>query len=306
MPYLNDCVAYTTESGFDAARLYMMAGRARAYFEQGDWDLAAEEAHYVLSQYRVPAITKIPALAVLGHLRVRRGDPDAERLLTEAHELATKTGELQRIAPVTSARAEVAWLKGDLEQLRHEASTVLKMAPTRNDRWLQGEFAYWMWRAGDAPQTHDGIAAPYAFHMSGNWQAAAEAWKKIGCPYEEAMALADGDESAKLAALEILERLGAGPPKEMLSLALRATGVRSIRRGPRPSTKENPYGLTNRELEVLTLMAQGLGNAQISQRLFISPRTVDHHVSAVFAKLEVHSRSEAVAFAFQSGLVESK
>src|SRR5262249_52381106 len=149
---------------------------------------------------------------------------------------------------------------------------------------------------------HDGIAAPYALQMSGNWRAAAEAWKEIGCPYEQAIALADGDEPAKLAALEIFERLGAGPPREMLSQALRATGVR-IRRGPRPSTKENPYGLTNRELEVLTLMAGGLGNAQISQRLYISPRTVDHHVSAVFAKLEVHSRSEAIAVAFQSGLV---
>ena len=52
MPYLNDCIAYTTESGFDAARLYMMAGRARAHFEQGDWDTAAEEAGYVLSQYQ--------------------------------------------------------------------------------------------------------------------------------------------------------------------------------------------------------------------------------------------------------------
>ena len=243
---------------------------------------------------------------MLGHLRVRRGDPDAERLLTEAHQLATQTAELQRIAPVASARAELAWLKGDLEQLRHEASTVLEMASGRNDRWLQGEFGFWMWRAGGASQTHDGIAAPYAFHMSRNWQAAAEAWKEIGCPYEEAMALADGDETAKLAGLEILERLGAGPAKEMLSQALRATGVRSIRRGPRPSTKVNPYGLTNRELEVLTLMAQGLGNAQISQRLFISSKTVDHHVSAIFAKLEVHSRSEAIAIAFQSGLVAKK
>ena len=305
-PYLDACIAYTTEHGFDAARLYMMAERAQAYFQQGEWENAAEEAGYVLSQYRVSPISKIPALAVLGHLRVRRGDPDAERLLTEARDLAIQAAELQRIAPVASARAELAWLTGDFEQLRHEASAVLEMAPSRDNRWVQGEFAFWMWRAGGAPQTHDGIAAPYALQMSGDWQAAAEAWKEIGCPYEEAMALADGDEPAKLAALEILERLGAGPPKEMLTQALRATGVRSIRRGPRPSTKGNPCGLTNRELEILTLMAQGLGNAQISQRLFISSRTVDHHVSAVLAKLDVHSRSEAVAFAFQSGLVDQK
>ena len=302
-PRLEDCIAYTTEVGFDAARLYMIAERARANFEQGDWQAATEDADYVLSQYRVSPVSRIPALAVLGHLRVRRGDPDPESLLNEAHKLAIETRELQRIAPVSSARAELAWLKGDLQLLRHEATSVLSLNPGPNDHWLHGEFAFWLWRAGDAPQTHDGIARPYALQMCGDWQAAAEAWNEIGCPYEKAMALADGDEAAKLAALEILEKLGAGPFKEMLTHLLRTAGVRSIPRGPRLSTKGNPYGLTNRELEILTLITEGLGNSQISQRLFISPRTVDHHVSAVFGKLEVHSRAEAVAVAFQSGLV---
>ncbi len=306
MPYLNDCIAYTTEVGFDAARLYMIASRARAYFEQGDWESAAEDAGYVLSQYRVPPISRIPALAVLGHLRVRRGDPDAERLLTEAHELATQTAELQRIAPVASARAELAWLKGDFEQLRREATTVLEMAPIRNDRWLCGEFAFWIWRAGGAPQTHGRIAAPYALHMSGDWRAAANAWKEIGCPYEEAVALADGDENAKREALEIFEQLGAGPAAEKLRQTLRATGARGIRRGPRPSTKENPSGLTNRQLEVLMLMADGLGNAEIGDRLFISAKTVDHHVSAILSKLDARTRGEAVAVASQAGLINQK
>src|SRR4029079_5090264 len=102
----------------------MTAWRARAHFEQGDWDSAADDAGFVLSHYRVSAITKIPALAVLGHVRVRRGDPDAMRLLAEARELAMQTVELQRIAPVASARAEFAWLKGDLEQVMGEARFV--------------------------------------------------------------------------------------------------------------------------------------------------------------------------------------
>ncbi|HTG92532.1 MAG TPA: AAA family ATPase [Pyrinomonadaceae bacterium] len=305
-PYLDDCISYATESGFDAARLYMIAERARAYFEQGDWESAAEEAGYVLSQYRVSPISRIPALAVLGHLRVRRGDPDAERLLNEAQELATQTGELQRVGPVASARAELAWLKGHLEQLRPELTSVLEMARSHRDRWVEGEFAFWIWRAGGAPQTHERIAAPYALHMSGDWRAAANAWKEIGCPYEEAVALADGDESAKRDALEIFERLGAGPAAEKLRQTLRATGARGIPRGPRPSTKENPSGLTNRQLEVLTLMADGLGNAEIGDRLFISAKTVDHHVSAILSKLEVRTRGEAVAVASQAGLINHK
>ena len=187
-----------------------------------------------------------------------------------------------------------------------EARPVLEMAKGRDDPWLQGEFAFWAWRAGGALETHEKIAAPYALQMSGDWRAAAEAWRQIGCPYEEAMALSDGDEAAQRAALEIFERLGAGPATERLRQALRATGVRGIPRGPRPSTKGNPAGLTNRQLEVLALMADGLSNAEIAGRLFISPKTVDHRVSAILAKLDARTRAEAASVALQSGLINKK
>src|SRR6185503_7150361 len=95
----------------------------------------------------------------------------------------------------------------------------------------------------------------------------------------------------------------AGPAAERLRQALRATGVRGIPRGPRPSTKENPAELTNRQMEVLALMADGLSNAEIADRLFISPRTVDHHVSAILLKLDARTRAEAVSVALQSGLI---
>jgi len=303
MRYLEDGIAYTTEHDLDSYKLYMTAWRARAHFEQGDWDSAADDAALVLEHYRVPAITKISALAVLGHVRVRRSDPDAARLLDEAHELAMQTGELQRIAPVASARAEFAWLKGDREQTIAEARCVLEMATGHDDPWLQGEFAFWMWRAGGTPELHEKIAAPYALQMSGDWRRAAEAWKEIGCPYEEAMALADGDEAGQRAALEIFERLGARPAAEKLRRALRATGLRGLPRGPRPSTKQNPAGLTHRQMEVLALMVEGLSNAEIAERLFISPKTVDHHVSAILAKLDARTRVEAVSVALHSNLL---
>jgi DNA-binding CsgD family transcriptional regulator/tetratricopeptide (TPR) repeat protein len=303
MRYLDNGIAHTTEHDFEGYKLYMTAWRAHAHFEQGDWDSAADDAGFVLSHYRVSPITKICALAVLGHLRVRRGDPDAARLLAEARELAIETGVVQRIAPVASARAEFAWLKGNLEQVAGEARAVLEMARGHDDPWLQGEFAFWIWRAGGGSEPHEKIAAPYALQMSGDWRGAAEAWREIGCPYEEARALADGDEAAQRAALEIFERLGAGPAAENLRQALRATGARGIPRGPRPSTKVNPAGLTGRQMEVLALMAEGLSNAEIADRLFISPKTVDHHVSAVLAKLDARTRGEAVSVALQSGLI---
>jgi len=304
MRYLDSCISYTTEHDLLWAKLYMRAWRARAHFEQGEWDKAADDADSVLSAYRVSPITKISALAVLGHLRVRRGDPHAERVLSEARELAMQTRELQRVVPVASARVESAWLTGDLEQVMSEARFVLEMAKGNDDPWLHGEFAFWLWRAGGAIETSEKLAAPYALHMSGNWRAAAEAWKEIGCPYEEAIALADGNETAQRSALAIFERLGAGPVAERLRQALRATGVRGIPRGPRPSTKHNPAGLTTRQMEVLVLMAQGLANTEIAERLFTSTRTIDHHVSTILAKLDVRTRAEAVSHAFQSGLIQ--
>jgi DNA-binding CsgD family transcriptional regulator len=302
--YFDDGIAYTSDHDMDSLTDYMRVEQARAHFEQGDWASASDEVEFVLKHYGLLAITRIPALAVLGHLRVRRGDPDAARLLAEAHELAMRTQELQRIAPVASALAESAWLKGDLEQLLDQARFVLNMAEGHDDPWLQGEFVFWTWRAGGAQEPHERIAKPYALQMSGDWRAAANAWKEIGCPYEEAVALADGDETAKREALEIFERLGAGPAAEKLRQKLRATGVRGIPRGPRPSTKENPSGLTNRELEVLTLMAEGLGNAKIGERLFISAKTVGHHVSAILSKLDARTRGEAVALAQQAALIK--
>src|SRR4026208_2358520 len=174
------------------------------------------------------------------------------------------------------------------------------------DPWLQGAFAFWLGRAEvTQPLTHE-IAEPYALQIAGNWRAAADRWRELGCPYEEAGALADGDEAAQRAALTIFEKLGAEPAAERLRKKLRATGVRGIPRGPRQTTIENPAGLTARQMEVLSLLSEGCINAQIAERLFISAKTVDHHVSAILAKLDARTRAEAVSIALQSDLIKPK
>jgi len=185
-----------------------------------------------------------------------------------------------------------------------EAQSVVAMAKDHSDRWLNGEVAFWLWRAGVTEPIEQEIAEPYALQIAGNWRAAADRWRELGCPYEEANALMDGDEPAQLEALSILERLGAGPAAEKLRRTLRATGVRGIARGPRLSTKENSAGLTTRQMDVLSLMTDGCTNAEIADRLFISLKTVDHHVSAILAKLDAHTRAEAVSIALQSNLIK--
>jgi DNA-binding NarL/FixJ family response regulator len=137
-----------------------------------------------------------------------------------------------------------------------------------------------------------------------HWRAA-ERWSELGCPYEAALALAESDDDpgAVRESLDELHRLGARPASALVARRLRRRGVRGLPRGPRPQTRENPAGLTPRELEVLALVAEGLRNAQIAQRLVVSQKTVDHHVSAVLRKLDVHTRGEAGAAAARLGLI---
>jgi DNA-binding NarL/FixJ family response regulator len=139
--------------------------------------------------------------------------------------------------------------------------------------------------------------------IAGDWRAAADAWEQLGCPYEQALALLEGDEVAQREALGIFERLGAAPAAAIVRQRLRASGARGLPRGPRPATQANPQGLTPRQLEILLLLAEGLHNIEIAHRLSTTPKTVEHHVSAVLAKLEARSRAEAVNIAHQLGLI---
>jgi DNA-binding CsgD family transcriptional regulator len=276
----------------------MTAYRAQISMALGHWDDALKDAQTVIRHPRVAPVSKIPALATLGRIRARRGDPDAEAppgetALAEGYRLAVPTNEMQRLVQVLAARAEAAWLQGaDAPEVLADLSQAYELGLKHADSWIQGELAFWLWR-------------PFALQMAGDWQAAAEVWQEIGCPYEQAMALADSDAEGPLrAALEIFERLDAAPMAAIVRRKLRASGVRSIPRGAQERTRQNPCGMTNRQLRVLGLLVEGRRNADIARRLFVAEKTVDHHVSAVLAKLGVRSRGEAVAAATRLGLRE--
>lgn len=138
----------------------------------------------------------------------------------------------------------------------------------------------------------------------GSWEEAATLWAQIGCPYEQAIALMDSEDSQELLeSLAIFDELRAAPAAAKLRRRLRQMGVQGVPRGPREATQLNPAGLTRRQVDVLRLVAEGLTNAEIAGRLFVSPKTVDHHVSAVLTKLDVSSRDEAAEIAKERDLV---
>jgi DNA-binding CsgD family transcriptional regulator len=302
-------IAYATEHDLDFYHWYLVATRATIRLYQGQWDEAEEEIRHLLQQPALSPLTRLVALTVLGQVGARRGSPEAAHALDEALALAESNDQLMRLGRVRVARAEAALLAGDKPRARSEALAVRDTVFSRGNRWQRGEVAWLLREAGDGDIPPDGLAEPYALQIAGDFAGAAAAWREIGCPYEEARALAASDDpDAVRQAVTTFEQLGAEPALRLAIRHLRALGVRDlpqIRRGPHAATRANPAGLTRREAEVLTLMAEGLRNAEIAERLFLAPKTVRHHVSVILTKLGVETRIEAVRAAARLGLIPS-
>jgi DNA-binding CsgD family transcriptional regulator len=303
--YLSEGIEYCEVHDAQSSLMYTRAYGAHFELNSGHWDKAAETAAELIEHHTLPIAQRVPALLVLALVRARRGDPRVDPLLDEALQLALQTGEFQRIGPVAAARAELAWYRGDLQRVGAEAATGLKAAAGRRDRWIPGELAYWGHCGNPSVKPIAPIAEPYQLMIEGDWERAAAAWQLLGAPYERALALAQGPEEALRESLTILEQLGAGPLAAIVRQRLRELGVRGIPRGPRASTRENPAGLTSREVQVLRLLVRGHTNSELAHRLHISAKTVDHHVSSILDKLDVRSRTEAVAAAFGLGILKT-
>ena len=224
--WLEEGLEYTIARDLDYFSVYLRGWQAQMYFEMGHWAEAEANAVEALRLSQGESIAPLPALMALGHLKARQGDPTAEKFLDQAQSLALPTGEFQRIGPLATARAEAAWWRGDPGQVAAEAVGGYELALSRNDPWILGQLAFWMWHAGVQDAPIDRLARPYSLMIQGEWQSAAQEWEQIGCPFERAMALMEGDEPAKLEALAIFERLGARPAADILRQELQARGVK--------------------------------------------------------------------------------
>jgi ATP/maltotriose-dependent transcriptional regulator MalT len=295
-------LAYAVAEGLDGYTQYMLGKRARIRYGRGEWDAALAAADESLRQRVRSVVSAVPALVVRGRIQAARGDDAALSTLDEALRHVEQTQEIQRVGPVAVARSEFFLWAGDPDRAAEEARRGLALAPAAGRTFYVGELAYRLWRAGGGESHIGGAARPYQLMVNGEWEAAAAEWTRLGSEVGRIWALADGDEAAAGEALRALDELGATAAAQWLRARLRRRGVVRVPRGPRRATSANPAGLTPRQVDVLVLVAEGLSNAEIAERLSLSAKTVDHHISAILGKLGVANRGQAAAAAHRLSL----
>ncbi len=280
------------------------AHRALMLMGNGTWDDAQSRLQRLVDEVDEPDQLTRLTLAPLGRLLARRGDRRANAVLEQAWVHAVGNDSLAALAPAGLAVIEAAWLAGDVSSASAQIAVLMRRTEGRAGARVRGELLAYLARAGWQVEPFEGCPDQWALGVAGAHAEAAERWRHIGDPYEQALELA-ATRSVPLCieALSLLDELGAAAAVRHTQALLRQIGASNIPRGRRPATRVNPAGLTSRQVDVLKLVATGLTNAEIADRLVVSTRTVDHHVSAILTRLHVNSRREAAGQAVALGLV---
>jgi DNA-binding CsgD family transcriptional regulator len=282
----------------------MLSLKAHINLETGDWNKAYSIADNLLKNADKPRAFKIGALIVMGTIKMRRGDQDAQNLLLQAKTKAFETMELQRIIPSLIALLEYEWLMGKIIIETNDLDSIKIIIEQSIDTANKSEFAFWLQKARKQTIELQELYEPYKLLNSNKIKKAAEFWEKTGCPFQKAFTLFEGSEDDKKIALSIFQQLGANAVSQKIKMEMRAVGIKKIPRGLRESTRNNPAQLTNRELDVLQLLQKGNQNKEIAGTLFISPKTADHHISSILFKLDVNSRAKAITEAVRLGILK--
>jgi DNA-binding CsgD family transcriptional regulator/tetratricopeptide (TPR) repeat protein len=267
---------------------------------QGQWDEAEDIASEALGAAPRIAVTSWRTLASI-HSRMGRSEADAT--LSQMWNLALESDAITILDPAAGVMAEHLWLTGAKEpDLEAKLVEIMERSENAGSPWPSAAFAFWMWKLGLLPQISPDLSDFYRWIMIGDWEKGVGFWEARDVPYEQGLALMHGDDESKLQAVRIFEDLGAIATASRLRGDLTDRGV-NVPRGRAQRTRDHVAGLTPRQAEVLDLLAEGLTNGEIADRLFVSPRTVEHHVSAILAKLDSSTREEAVTLARSEGFL---
>lgn len=301
--YFTEGISYCQDRELGVYSVCLQGWHAWTLLLRGRWDDAAGICAQMLDRQGISPVNRLNPLRILGTIRGRRGEPGAWELLDEALALAEKLDEADWIAAVRAARAELRWLTGDFQLAADEARADYGRALAWINPWASGSLAIWLSRLGVSAEIPAELPEPFARELAGDWHGAAAVWTRLGRPYDAALAwLGSSDEAGLRQGLAVFDELGARAAAAAARRRMKELGISAIPRGPRSATRTGPAGLTPREREVLTLLAQGLPDREISQRLFISERTVHHHVSSVLSKIGVSSRTAAALEAARMGI----
>ncbi|HEU5265623.1 MAG TPA: AAA family ATPase [Jatrophihabitans sp.] len=305
---LAGCVAdgleFTRERGFWSHAYNLELHRCLLLLRTSRWAEAEAGLRALVERVDEPGMLYVYSVPPLARLLARQGSDDAAELVTTAWQRAVPQKSLLGVAYAGIAYVEWAWLRGGGTDVDEVTDVVLARTEEPGAAPLRGEFLRYLARLGrPVPPPAEGMLPGHRAGLAGDWQAAARTWHEVGDRYEEALELAEsGQVEPTRKALRLLDELGASAAADRVRDRLRALGVARIPRGPQASTRANPVGLTDRQLDVLALLVAGHTNAEIAQRLVLSVRTVDNHVAAVLDKLGVSSRRAAAERARALGL----
>jgi DNA-binding CsgD family transcriptional regulator len=298
--YFEEGSAYCDEHDISTYGFCLRGAHGEALVHQGRYDEALAISGPLLDSSAASPANRITLSLNFGRVLMRRGDPAARAYLDEAYDNATASAD-GWVLEVYPYHAEAHWLDGDCDAAARDIQVALEYLDL-GDHWGVGLALCWAARLGlPLPAGSRPVAEPYRYALAGEFERAAATWDELGCPYDAALALYDaGDEASLREALNRFEALGAVASAEATRREMRRRGIRSVPVGAQSTTRADPFGLTRREREVLDLICAGLSNAEIAERLVVSTRTVDHHVSAVLGKLGVPSRTAAAALVAES------
>ena len=294
-----DLQEYSTANELDAWYIAAVITSAGIAVEMGLWDDADAFLEIVAGQ-RTCFSSEVEMLVIAATLRIRRADPGAAEMVEAVFDrLETYSDVWTRIEACVMAM-EAAWTGIiPVERVAAMYQDTIQLVPD-GDHYSRAMLAFWALRLGWEPPP-GGITGPTGLEITGRASEAAAKWDRCGYRIQSMISRASTPAPDLDEVFSDLAALGADGVARGLRRELQRRGVKRVPRGERASTRENPTGLTVREAEVLSLLAEGLSNAAIAEKLFITKKTASHHVSSVLVKLNVSSRGQAAALAVANG-----